>query len=78
MTPYKALYRRKCQTPLCWDKVGERKLNDFELIKTISKKIKIIRERLKTSQDRQKSYADTRIRELEFKMGDMVFFKIAP
>ena len=78
MTPYKALYGRKCRTPLCWDKVGERKLNDFELIKTTSKKIKIIRERLKTSQDRQKSYADTWRRELEFEVDDMVFLKIAP
>ena len=25
MTPYEAFYGRKCWTPLCWDKVGERK-----------------------------------------------------
>ena len=64
MTPYKALYGRKCRTLLCCDEVGERKLNDVELIKTTSKKIKIIQERLKVAQDRQKSYANTQRREL--------------
>ena len=77
MTPYEAPYRRKCKTPLCWDKVGERKLNDVELIETTLKKIKIIRERLKIAQDCQKSYTNTRIRELKFEMGDMVFLKVA-
>ena len=34
MAPYKALYGRKCRTPLCWDEVGERKLEDVELIES--------------------------------------------
>ena len=59
MAPYEALYERKCRTPIYWDEVGERKLNDVELIEVTTKKIQIIRERLKTTQDRQKSYADT-------------------
>ena len=78
MAPYEVLYKRKCRTPICWDEVGEQKLNDVELIKVTSKKIWIIRERLKTTQDRQKSYVDTRRRELEFEVGDMLFLKIAP
>ena len=40
--PILALYERKCQTPLYWDEVGERKLKDVELIESTSKKIKII------------------------------------
>ena len=47
MAPYEALYGRKCRTPLCWDEIDERKLEDAELIEATSKKIKIIRERLK-------------------------------
>ena len=77
MARYEALYGRMRRTPLCWDEVGEWKLNDLELIETTSKKMKSIRERLKTTQDCQKSYADTRKRELEFEEGDMVFFKVA-
>ena len=52
MAPYKALYGRKCRTPLCWDEVGERKLKNIELIEAPSEKIKIIRDRLKVVQDR--------------------------
>ena len=52
MAPYEAFYGRKCWTPLCWDEVGERKLENVELIETTSEKIKIIRDRLKVAQDR--------------------------
>ena len=46
----------------------------MELIEITLKKIRIIRDRLKIAQDR---YADTRKRELEFEVGDMVFLKVA-
>ena len=49
MAPYEALYGRKCRTPLYWNKVGERKLENVELIKATLKKIKIIRDRLKVA-----------------------------
>ena len=77
MALYEAFYGRKCKIPLFWDEVGERKLNDVELIETTSKKIKIIRDKLKTVQDCQKSYANTQRKELEFEVGDMVFLKVA-
>ena len=77
MAPYETLYGRKCQTPLCWDKISERKLEDIELIKATLEKIKIIRDRLKATQDQQKSYVDTLKRVLEFEVGDMVFLKVA-
>ena len=32
MPPYEALYGRKCRTPLCWDEVGKRKIENVELI----------------------------------------------
>ena len=60
------------------DENGEQKLNDVELIEVTSKKIRIIRERLKIAQDRQKSYVKTRRRELEYEVGDMVFLKVSP
>ena len=78
MALYEALYGRKCRTPICWDEVGEWKLSSKELIKVSIKKIQIIRERLKVAQDRQKSYADTRRKDLEFEMDDMVFLKVTP
>ena len=71
MAPYEALYERKCQTPLCWDEVGEKKLENVELIKDTSEKIKIILDMLKVAQDPQKSYVDTRGRVLEFEVGTL-------
>ena len=41
-------------------------------------KIKVIRDKLKIAQDRQKGYANNRRRDLEFEVGDMVFLRISP
>jgi hypothetical protein len=40
--------------------------------------IKMVRENLKIAQSRQRSYADTRRRELNFKVGDFVYLKVSP
>ncbi|OMP01489.1 Retrotransposon gag protein [Corchorus capsularis] len=78
MAPYEALYGRKCRTPMCWNEVGERKLFNVELIDDMVENVKMIRDRLKVVQDRQKSYADHRRRDLEFEVGDAVFLKVSP
>ena len=49
MALYEAIYGRKCRTLICWDEVGERKLDDVELIEVSSEKIRIIRDRLKVT-----------------------------
>jgi hypothetical protein len=38
----------------------------------------MIRENMRTAQSRQKSYADTRRRQLEFEEGDHVYLKVSP
>ena len=48
-----------------------------EIVQDIVEKIKLIRDRIKTAQSRQKSYADNRRRELEFQTGDHVFLKMS-
>jgi hypothetical protein len=40
--------------------------------------IKMVRENLKIVQSRQRSYADTRRRELSFEVGDFVYLKLSP
>lgn len=42
------------------------------------KDIKLIRSRMKQAQDRQKSYADLKRKDIEFKVGDKVFLKVSP
>ncbi|KAL0536830.1 hypothetical protein IC582_025792 [Cucumis melo] len=78
MAPYEALYGRPCRTPVCWNEVGERKLVGPELVQIRTNNIKLIRENMRKAQDRQKSYADKRRRNLEFQVGDQVFLKLSP
>ena len=59
MAPYKALYGRKCRSPLYW-KVGVRQLTGPELVQVTSEKVFIIQQRLKITFSRQKSYMDSK------------------
>ncbi|XP_071924852.1 uncharacterized protein [Coffea arabica] len=81
MAPYEALYGRKCRSPIYFDEVGERKVLDPTVISWMEEareKVKLIRQRLQTAQNRQKCYADNRRKDLEFEVGDRVFLKITP
>ena len=40
--------------------------------------MKVIRDCLKATSDRQKSYADLKRKEIEFQVGDKVFLKVSP
>ena len=78
MAPYEALYGRPCRSPLCWTEVGKSSITGPDLIRDTSEKLSLIRQRLLTAQNRQKSYADMRRRPLEFEVGDHVFLKVMP
>ena len=58
MAPYEALYGRKCRSPVHWDEAGERQYLGSDMIDQTKEAIKVIRQRIKTVQSRQKSYAD--------------------
>jgi len=49
-----------------------------ELLRQTTEKVKLIQERMRASQSRQKSYVDQRRRPLEFEPGDHVFLRITP
>ena len=78
MAPFEALYRRRCRTPLSWDEVGDRQLFGPDLIKESEQKVKLIRDRLKVAQSRQKSYADSKRKETVYKVGDRVYLRVSP
>ncbi|XP_073298486.1 uncharacterized protein [Primulina huaijiensis] len=56
---------------------GERKMLGPELVQQMVDVVALIRQRMKTAQSRQTSYANVRRRTLEFNVGDHVFVKIA-
>jgi hypothetical protein len=78
MSPFEALYGRKCQTPLMWSNVGEKTLEGPAFVKEAKEKVTLIRKRLFEAQSWQKSYADNRRRELRFEEGDFVYLKVSP
>ncbi|XP_043725599.1 uncharacterized protein LOC122672165 [Telopea speciosissima] len=78
MTPFKALYGRTCCTLLYWDEVGERRMLGPELIQKTYEKVDRIREKIKATQSRQKSYADRKRQDIQFKVGEKAFLKVSP
>ncbi|GJV87510.1 putative reverse transcriptase domain-containing protein [Tanacetum coccineum] len=56
--PFKALYGRKCRSPIMWAEVREGQLIGPELVQETTEKISQIKERLKAARDHHKSYAD--------------------
>ncbi|KAA0062177.1 retrotransposon protein, putative, Ty3-gypsy subclass [Cucumis melo var. makuwa] len=57
---------------------GEQILLAPELVQTTNAAIQKIKARMLTAQSRMKSYTDKRRKDLELKVGDMVFLKVAP
>ena len=59
LAPYDALYGRKCRSPVYWDDVSERKLLGLDLVQVTTENIRLIHERLKTAQSRQRKAMQT-------------------
>nr|GEV11197.1 hypothetical protein [Tanacetum cinerariifolium] len=62
-TPFKALYGRKCRSPVYWAEVKDAQLTSPELIHKTTKKIFQINQRIQAARDRQKCYADVKLKE---------------
>nr|GEV02527.1 putative reverse transcriptase domain-containing protein [Tanacetum cinerariifolium] len=75
---FKALYGRKCRSPILWAEIGESSLIGPELIQEMNDKVVWINEKLKAARDRQKSYADNKRKSFEFEVGDRVMLKVSP
>jgi len=61
-----------------WSEVGERSFFGPTKIKDAEEGVTQVRGNLRIAQSRQKSYADKRRRDLEFKVGDYVYLKVSP
>jgi hypothetical protein len=78
MSPFQELYGRNCRTPLRWDQSSERQVFGPDILLEAEENIRMVQENLKTAQSRQRSYADTRRREMSFEVGDYVYLKVSP
>ncbi|XP_070035026.1 uncharacterized protein [Nicotiana tomentosiformis] len=78
MAPYEALYGRICRSPVGWFELGEAKLLGTNLVRDALEKIKLIQDRLCTTQSRQMSYVNWRAREVVFMAGERVLLRVSP
>ena len=61
-----------------WDEVGDRQLFGPNVIKESEENVKLIRDRLKVAQSRQKSYADLKRKEVVYEIGDRAYLRVSP
>jgi hypothetical protein len=78
MSPFEALYGRKCRTPLYWNQTGETQVFGLDVLRDAEEQVRMIIDNLRVAQSRQKSYAHTHRRELTFEVGDYVYLKVSP
>ncbi|GJZ94311.1 putative reverse transcriptase domain-containing protein [Tanacetum coccineum] len=65
---FEALYGRKCRSPVLWAEIREIRLIGPELVQETTKKVILIKEKLKAARDCQKSYVGNRRKHLELKL----------
>jgi hypothetical protein len=75
MAPFEALYGKRCSTPLLWSGVGEHSLFGPDIIEEAEEKVRLIKDRLKIAQPRQKSYADNK---RTYEVGDRAYLRVSP
>ncbi|XP_055824404.1 uncharacterized protein LOC129892914 [Solanum dulcamara] len=74
MSPYEALYGRRCRSPIGWFEVSEAELIGPDLVHQAMEKVRFIQDRLKIAQSRQNSYTDVKRKDLEFEEGELTVF----
>ncbi|GJZ91711.1 putative reverse transcriptase domain-containing protein [Tanacetum coccineum] len=76
--PFKALYGRKCRSPVLWAEIGGSSLIGPELVQETTDKVVLVKEKPKAARYRQKSYVNFRSNPLEFEVGDRVLLRVSP
>jgi hypothetical protein len=76
MSPFEALYGRRCNTPVSWDNLTGRAVFGPELFHEMEEQVVKIRKNLKVSQDKKKSCTDKGRNHKEFQVGDHMFLKV--
>ncbi|XP_070046382.1 uncharacterized protein [Nicotiana tomentosiformis] len=78
MAPYNALYGRKCHSLVGCFELGEDRLLGTDLVRDALEKVKLIQDRFRTTQSRQKSYVERRACDVAFMVGERVLLRVSP
>jgi hypothetical protein len=63
---------------LLWSGVGERSLFGPDIIRDAEENVRLIRDRLKIAQSSQKSYTNSKRREVTYEVGDRAYLRVSP
>ncbi|XP_070057075.1 uncharacterized protein [Nicotiana tomentosiformis] len=77
MAPYEPLYGRQCQSLVCWFELGEARLLGTNLVQDALEKVQLIQDRLRMAQSRQKCYADRKVRDVAYMVGEKVLLRVS-
>ncbi|XP_015081482.1 uncharacterized protein LOC107025169 [Solanum pennellii] len=69
---------QRCRSPIGWFDAFEVRPWGTDLLRESLDKFKLIQDRILMAQSRKKSYADRKIRDLEFMVGERVLLKFSP
>jgi hypothetical protein len=78
MSPFEVLYGRPCNTPIIWSNPINIIYFRPDMLKEMEQQVTQIKQNLKVTHDRQKSYIDQKRTPREFKMGDHVYLRVRP
>ncbi|XP_060177957.1 uncharacterized protein LOC132607896 [Lycium barbarum] len=78
MDLFEAIYGRRCRSPIGRFVAFEVIPWDTDRLRESVVKVKFIQEKLLVAQSRKKAYADRKVRDLEFMVGDHVLLKVSP
>ncbi|XP_070046603.1 uncharacterized protein [Nicotiana tomentosiformis] len=78
MAHYEAIYGRRCHSPIGWFEPWEARLLGTDLVCATMEKVKLIQERLHIALSRQKSFADRKVRDIAYMVGEKVLLRFSP
>ena len=76
--PFEVLYGRRCRMPLNWSETGERQFFGPDMIQEAEEQVRIVREKLKTAQSRQKSQYDRKHKAMTFEVDEKAYLRVTP
>ncbi|XP_070047220.1 uncharacterized protein [Nicotiana tomentosiformis] len=78
MASYEALYGRRYRSTVSWFEMDKVRLLGIDLVHDALEKVKLIQGRLRTTQSKQKSYADRKVRDMAYMEGGKVLLWVSP
>ncbi|XP_070057135.1 uncharacterized protein [Nicotiana tomentosiformis] len=78
MALFEALYDRRCRSLIGYFEPGGARMLGIYLVHDALEKVKLIQDRLRTTQSRQKSYAHKKVCDVAYMEGEKILLKVLP